>query len=96
LVDYGATVLIGSPIIEFTEHYCLDANTDIASEHLDWICLGATLAQLAGFALPNFHAAADLETQVSLSDRNEQLKQLIRSCLQNPTKSNIAIALSEL
>lgn len=40
LVDYGATVSIGSPIIEFTPHYCLDANTFTATKPLDWICLG--------------------------------------------------------
>jgi serine/threonine protein kinase len=49
LVDYGATVRIGSPIIEFTQHYCLDADTITATEHLDWICLGTTLAQIGGF-----------------------------------------------
>jgi hypothetical protein len=94
LVDYGATVPIGSSIIEFTEHYCLDGNTSTATEQLDWICLGTTLAQIAGFDVYNFHTAVDLEEEVSCSSRDEHLKQVIVSCLRNPSSSNIELALS--
>jgi hypothetical protein len=91
LVDYGATVHIGSPIIEVTEKYCLDANTIKATEHLDWICLGTTLA---GFDICNFHTATDLVNEVDRSTRDEYLKKLIVSCLQSPSSSIIESVLN--
>jgi serine/threonine protein kinase len=93
LVDYGAAVSIGSPVIEFSQQYCLDANTTIASEQLDWICLGTTLAQLAGFGISIYKTANYLGEAISLSDQNVYLKQLILSCLENPTESGISTAL---
>ena len=95
LVDYGATVGIGSPIIEFTGSYCLDADIITATEHLDWICLGTTLAQIGGFDVYRFNRAADLAHEVSFSTKDEHLKQLIVSCLQNPSLSKIELALSQ-
>ena len=56
LVDYGATVRIGSPIIEFTQSYCLDANVVTATVSLDWICLGTTLAQIAAIDILYFES----------------------------------------
>jgi hypothetical protein len=96
LVDYGATVRIGSPIIEFTQSYCLDADTVSATEHLDWICLGTTLAQIVGFDLFNFEKAADLVDEVYRSTQDENLKKLIVSCLQSPSASKIDSALNQL
>jgi serine/threonine protein kinase len=94
LVDYGATVRIGSPIIEVTEPYCLDANTIKATEHLDWICLGTTLAQIGGFDIFNFHTATDLVNEVYRSSQDDYLKKLIVSCLQSPSSSEIESALN--
>ena len=97
LVDYGAVVPIGSPIIEFTQHYCLDADTITATEHLDWICLGTTLAQIGDFDVSNFDTAIDLVHEVSCSSQDEHLKQLIVSCLQkSPSLSEIELALNRL
>ena len=96
LVDYGATVRIGSPIIEFTESYCLDADTITATEHLDWICLGTTLAQIGGFDIFNFQKAADLINEVCCSAIDDNLKKLIVSCLQSPSSSKIESALNQL
>jgi serine/threonine protein kinase len=93
LVDYGATIPIGSPIIEFTAQYCLNANPMIATEHLDWICLGTTLAHIGGFEIFIFNSANDLVDQVNSSSQDVHLKQLIVSCLQNPSLSNITVAL---
>jgi len=82
LVDYGATVRTGSPIIEFTRSYCLDADTNTATEHMDWICLGTTLAQIAGFNLSSIKTAVDLVNEVSrsISNTNDALKKLLISC----------------
>jgi serine/threonine protein kinase len=66
LVDFGATVRIGSPIIEFTTQYCLMANPLMASEKLDWICLGTTLADIGGFEILNFSRANELVAEVTL------------------------------
>ena len=96
LVDYGATVQINSPIIEFTESYCLDAGKYKATEHLDWICLGTTLAQIGGFDIFNFEYAADLVNEVYLSTIDDNLKKLIVSCLQSPSSSGIESALKQL
>ena len=97
MVDYGAVVPIGSPIIEFTQHYCLDADTITATEHLDWICLGTTLAQIGDFDVSNFDTAIDLVHEVSCSSQDEHLKQLIVSCLQkSPSLSEIELALNRL
>jgi hypothetical protein len=96
LVDYGATVRIGSPIIEFTKQYCLDANTSQATEHLDWICLGTTLAQIGGFDICTFYTTNDLVNEVYRSAKNDNLKKLILSCLQSPSSSNIESALNQL
>ncbi len=96
LVDYGATVRIGSPIIEFTGSYCMDADTITATEHLDWICLGTTLAQIGGFDIFNFEKAADLVNEVCRSTKDDNLKKLIVSCLQNPSSSKIESALNQL
>ena len=95
LVDYGATVRIGSSIIEFTEQYCLDAKRCTASECLDWICLGTTLAQLAGFDISKFHRAVELSDALSGSSKDDRLKKLIVSCLQNPSSSGIEHALRQ-
>ena len=96
LVDYSTTIQLGSHVIEFTEQYCLDANTVTATEDLDWICLGTTLAQIGGFKLANFHKAVDLVHEVSCSTQDEILKQLIVSCLETPSLSKIELALGRL
>ena len=96
LVDYGATVRIGSPVIEFTEQYCLDANTSKATEHLDWICLGTTVAHIGGFEICNIQTVIDLVQEVSRSSKEENLKQLIVSCLLRPSLSAIQLALNRL
>jgi serine/threonine protein kinase len=96
LVDYGATVPIGSPLIEFTRSYCLDADTITATEYLDWICLGTTLAQIGGFDILNFERAADLINEVCSSTKDDNLKKLIVSCLQSPSSSKIESALNQL
>ena len=96
LVDYGATVQIGDPVIEFTESYCLDADKSTANQNLDWICLGATLAQIVGFNISCIKRAADLVDEVNRSTKDEYLKKLIVSCLQTPSSSKIESALKEL
>ena len=96
LVDYGATTRIGSPIIECTQSYYLDADTSTATEQLDWICLGTTLAQIGGFYIFNFEKAADLVNEVYLSTKDDKLKKLIVSCLQSPSSSKIESALNQL
>ena len=96
LVDYGATTRIGSPIIECTQSYCLDADTSAATEQLDWICLGTTLAQIGGFHIFNFEKAADLVHEVYRSTEDDNLKNLIVSCLQRPSSSKIESALNQL
>ncbi|KAI8852834.1 hypothetical protein BC829DRAFT_414271 [Chytridium lagenaria] len=93
LVDYGATVPMGSDIIEVTREYCLDADKNKASEHLDWICLGTTLAQMGGFQIVHFQRVVDLASEVSGSSQDEYLKNLIVLCLQSPTLSRIKSAL---
>jgi serine/threonine protein kinase len=93
LVDYGATTRIGSPVIEYTQSYCLDADTRTATEHLDWICLGTTLAQIRGFHIFSFDKAADLVDEVDRSSQDDHLKNLILSCLQSPSLSKIESAL---
>ena len=96
LVDYGATVRLGCPIIEFTGSYCLDADTITATENLDWVCLGTTLAQIGGFDIFRFEKAADLVDEIHRSTLNDKLKNLIVSCLQNPSSSKIESALNQL
>jgi serine/threonine protein kinase len=97
LVDYGATVRIGTPLIEFTPAYCLDADTITATERLDWICLGTMLAQIGGFAIFNFERAADLVHVVSSSTIiDDNLKKLIVACLEDPSLSKIESALNQL
>ena len=75
--------------------YCLDADTFVGTEHLDWICLGTTLAQIAGFDISDFEYAADLVDVVNRSAINEHLKQLIVACLQKPTLVGIAEAINQ-
>ena len=96
LVDYGATTRIGSPIIECTQSYCLDADTSTTTEQLDWICLGTTLAQIGGFHIFNFEKAADLVNEVYRSTKDDNLKKLIVSCLQSPSSSKVESALNQL
>jgi hypothetical protein len=95
LVDYGAIVRIGSPIIELTQTYCLDVYQNTATERLDWICLGTTLAQIVGFDIFDFEKAADLIDEVYRSTQDENLKKLIVSCLQSPSASKIESALNQ-
>ena len=40
LVDYGATVPIGSPIREFTDAFCMDVDTAVGSENWTGFVLG--------------------------------------------------------
>jgi serine/threonine protein kinase len=94
LVDYGATIRMGSPIIECTESYCLDTDRSIATEDLDWICLGTTLAQIVGFKIFKFEKAANLVNEVSCSNENNNFKSLIVSCLKSPSSSKIESALN--
>ena len=94
LVDYGAIVQIDTGIIEYTSVFCLDADAFVGTEHLDWICLGTTLAQIAGFDISNFQYAADLVNEVNRSAINVHLKQLIVACLQKPTLVGIAEAIN--
>jgi serine/threonine protein kinase len=96
LVDYGATVQIGSSIIEFTKQYCLDADTVTATEHLDWICLGTTLAEMGGFRIFNYDRTIDLVHEVLASTQEDCFKKLIVSCLQRPSSSKIESALHQL
>jgi serine/threonine protein kinase len=96
LVDYGATVRIGSPTIEFTRSYCLDATPNTATESLDWICLGTTIAQIVGFDIFQFQRASDIVDTVNLSEKQDDLKNLIVSCLQSPSSSKIASALHQI
>ena len=95
LVDYAAAVRIGSPIIEFTESYCLDADKITATEHLDWICLGTTLAQIGGFEIYNYNRAFDVVNEVLRSSKSEYFKNLIVACLQNPSSAKIESALNQ-
>ncbi len=96
LVDYGATVRIGSPVTEFTQSYCLDASVVTATEFLDWICLGTTLAQIVGIDILNFEKADDLVDEVCCSAKDSNVKNLIVSCLKNPSSSSIESALNRL
>jgi hypothetical protein len=43
LIDFGETVRNSQRIIDYTRAYCLDADGMVATEHIDWICLGTTL-----------------------------------------------------
>ncbi|KAJ3113388.1 hypothetical protein HDU96_003434 [Phlyctochytrium bullatum] len=94
LVDYGATVRTGKMVEQLTEVYCLDADTWMATEYLDWICFGTTLAEMAGFDIFAFHGAYDLAEEVNESTKDDAVKQLIVSCLVKPTPSAIEAALS--
>ncbi|TMW58915.1 hypothetical protein Poli38472_007060 [Pythium oligandrum] len=51
LVDFGATVALGAPLLEATARYCLDIDVSVGTEMVDWVCLGSTLAELSGFDL---------------------------------------------
>jgi hypothetical protein len=95
-LDYGATVRIGSRVIEYTHSYCLDANVFTAAERLDWICLGTTLAQIVGFDIFEFERASQLVDEIYFSTKDEKCKNLIVSCLENLCASDIESALHQL
>jgi serine/threonine protein kinase len=94
LVDYGGTVRIGSRLIEYTTDYCLDADQITATERLDWICLGTTLAQCVGVPFHNCPRAVDLANTVSGSSIDDFFNKLILSCLLSPSASSIERALN--
>ncbi|KAJ3118213.1 hypothetical protein HDU96_003253 [Phlyctochytrium bullatum] len=76
--------------------YCLDADMDTATEHPDWICLGATLAQLAGFDIHAVSTSDKLANEVERSNKHEGIKRLVVSCLRDPSPSAMEAALSRV
>eukprot|EP00644_Phytophthora_capsici_P002844 jgi/Phyca11/124964/e_gw1.55.262.1 len=98
LVDFGAAVRLGDPIVEMTDPFCLDVANLQGSELLDWTCLGTTLAQMAGIGITNYYSRQDLVW--SLKDGDEEVDhlvgQFIISCLENPSESRIKAALDAL
>ena len=91
-----AAARIGSPSIEYTQSYCFDVDTSTATEQLDWICLGTTLAQIGGFDIFDFEMVAELVNKVDCSTKDDNLKKLIMSCIQSPSSSKIEYALNQL
>ena len=52
LVDFGAAIKFEIKLFEFTHLYLLDVlPTSLASEKVDWTCLGSTIAELSGMYL---------------------------------------------
>ena len=80
LIDYGGVVPKGEPLIEITEHYCLDIDKMVAHEGIDWVCLGSSLAELAGIDI----SAGTRKDVAYLVEQHEKmgnkLKRFINSC----------------
>ena len=81
LVDFGATVKLGSKIKEVTDAYCLDYNTNIASVGLDWICFATTLSQLADINISLYATVTSVGEAVNNSSIDPLLKNVITCCL---------------
>ncbi|KAG1708091.1 hypothetical protein DVH05_024776 [Phytophthora capsici] len=98
LVDFGAAVRLGDPIVEITDEFCLDVAKLQGTELLDWTCLGTTMAQMAGIDITKYDSRHDLVR--SLYDEREEVDhlvgQFIVSCLGNPSESRIKAALDHL
>ena len=92
LADFGATVLLGQPIIEFSQAYCLDVDVQIASELIDWTCFATSLAQIARIDIFTYPTVSELLQVVVASSMDELLKTVIISCLKNPNSKNIQSA----
>lgn len=92
---YWSIMVLQYHLIEFSPAYCLDANTSTATEYMDWICLGTTLAQIGGFDIFNFEKIVGFVDKVCRSTVDGNLKKLIISCLQNPSLSKIESALNQ-
>jgi hypothetical protein len=85
LVDFGASVRLGSPTIEVTRTYCLNVDTSVGSERLDWTCLGTALAQLAGYDITSYATTDELADHVirGASENDRGQTTIIVSCLRN-------------
>ncbi|KAJ3328823.1 hypothetical protein HDU76_009218 [Blyttiomyces sp. JEL0837] len=96
LVDFGATVPIGSVTLEFTRRYCLDIDTTYGTETLDWICLATTLIDF--HYCPKFTAHDTVQDMVELvtrrGDDDKHLKDIILCCLGNDS-STIEVAVNK-
>lgn len=93
LVDFGATVKIGQPIVEITAQYCLDVNVSEGSEEIDWTCFGVTLSQLAGVNVSNLRKTVEHVRRVQEFNMSDRLKQLIIATMEGPTQKKVQSAL---
>jgi hypothetical protein len=96
LVDFGATVKIGQPIVEITAQYCLDVTVSQGSEEIDWTCFGVTLSQLAGVNISDLRSTVEHVRRVQEFDMSDRLKQLIIATMQGPTQKKVQSALDSL
>jgi serine/threonine protein kinase len=75
LIDLGSVVMVGAPIVEFTNYYGLDCSRVAASHRFDIYCLVVTLCRgfVPEFVMKARTAAALAEELSSLLTQNEAL-----------------------
>lgn len=80
IIDFGAAIKIGDPIIEYTASYSLGLHNYPASPHLDWVCTAVTLYVCH---TSNFHIISIDELIVDSKRLNNKIGDLIvRLCLE--------------
>lgn len=72
LIDLAAIVPLGDMIVESSMVYCLDSRLDVASEVLDYFCLGSTISQLMG---------VQITTRGSLLQYHQLMPEKAASCI---------------
>ncbi|OWZ08348.1 ABC transporter [Phytophthora megakarya] len=97
LVDFGGAVRLGDPIVEVTDDFCLGVAKLQGSEFLDWTCLGTTMAHLAKIGI-NYSTREELVSPLRSNTgyAKDFVRQLIVSCLENPSAPLIKKALDRL
>ncbi len=82
LVDYGAVLPIGDSIIECSNMYCLYTDPATATERVDWLCLGTTLAIMGGCPVERSTTAKSLTLLMEDSTRDEAYKNVVFAFLE--------------
>ena len=96
LIDLGAVVKIGEPVVEYSQEYCLDVNTAIATEKIDWACFGSTIANMSGVDIFLYNSRSLLIDACERRDMNDDIRRLIRTCFKSPYLKDIQVIIEQL
>ena len=99
LIDFGGAVPLHTALFETTEHYVLEklGRDTMATEVIDWTCLGSMTAELCGVNISTYSSKPLLiDRCLQFGGSNADILSFVVCCLQTPLCDSIKSALDKM